>query len=77
MQPLEFFTSRIGKIIFRDTNSCPCYFCKNVEMYGIKIEDKQHAQYIFDIQCDMIYEGVMLNYRDTQKDTPLDVSSKI
>ena len=66
MQPLEFFTSRIGKIIWRDTNGCPCATCKNVEINGILIQDEQVAKYIFDIQCDMNYEGVMLNYRDTK-----------
>lgn len=68
MQPLEFFTSRINKIIWRDTNGCPCATCKNVEVNGILIQDLEHAQYLYDIQCDMNYEGVILNYRDKQKD---------
>lgn len=67
MKSLKWFKDRIGKTIYRDTNNCPCDTCKNVLINGIFIEDMQVAQYLFDIQNDMKYEGIVLNYRDKQK----------
>lgn len=69
MQLLDFFISNIGKTIWRDTNGCPCDTCKNVLINGIFIEDMQVAQYLFDIQNDMQYEGIVLNHRATKNAT--------
>lgn len=64
MKTLDWFIKRIGKTIYRDSDGCSCGTCKNIVENGIKIHDKQHAQYMFDTQNDWVSEGIMLNYRD-------------
>lgn len=64
MKPLQFFIDNIGKVIYRDTNGCTCPTCKDVEVNGLLVEDLSHATYLFNIQNDMMYEGVKLEYRD-------------
>jgi len=64
MKPLEFFTSRIGKRIYRDNvKFCDCENCKEGNN-GIVISDENHARHLFEFQLDMYHEGVDLNYRD-------------
>ena len=72
MQPLEFFIAHIGKKLYRDSNGCTCPDCREILKNGLTVSDRNHAEYLYMIQgdCGMIY-------RDKQKDTPLDVSSKI
>jgi hypothetical protein len=50
---LEWFTDRIGKKIFRVKNICPCTICQMVIVHGLIISDKNHAQYLFDIQNEL------------------------
>lgn len=50
---LQWFIDRIGKRVFRDKNLCNCGVCKNVFQNGLIITDKQHAQYLYDIQNEM------------------------
>jgi hypothetical protein len=64
MQPLEWFTERIGKRIYRDDSGCPCGTCHQIIKEGFIVNDEDHAQYIFDSQNDYAQDGCMLNYRD-------------
>lgn len=63
MKPLSFFLSNIGNTIFRDDDGCSCLTCKRVVEHGIKVRDKQHAYYLYDLQNDYHAEGIELNYR--------------
>jgi hypothetical protein len=47
---LQWFIDRIGKRVYRDKNICTCEHCINVFKHGVIISDKEHAQYLFDIQ---------------------------
>ncbi len=60
----KWFKKRIGKRIYRDSSTCTCNHCKNVEENGLIIHDKIHAGYLYCTQCDFASEGVFLNYRD-------------
>jgi len=71
MKSLQWFINRIGKKIYRDSDNCECSTCKEVVKNGLIIHDKNHAEYLHMVHS----EGI--DYRDKQKDTPLDVSSKI
>lgn len=55
----QWFKNRIGKKVFRDAVDCKCDTCEQGTVDGIKITDKQHSTYLYDVQCDM---GI--NYRD-------------
>ena len=59
MHTLKYFTNRIGKIVYRNEVSCKCPTCGRGTEYGIKIADRQHAQYLFDVQNEL---GI--KYRD-------------
>ena len=59
MHILQRFIDRIGKTVYRDAVSCPCQSCKDWTEKWIEIWDKIHAQYLYDVQCDMWTE-----YRD-------------
>ena len=50
---MDWFTERIGKKIFRVKNPCPCTICQMVIIHGLIISDKQHAQYLFDVQNEL------------------------
>jgi hypothetical protein len=51
---LQWFIDRIGKRVFRDKDIssyiCSCDICKNIFEKGLIILDKEHAQYLFDVQ---------------------------
>ena len=48
--PLEWFLDRIGKKIYRSNNFCECNICLAVFKRGLYIIDKDHAQYLFNVQ---------------------------
>lgn len=50
---LEWFLERIGKRVYRPKTSCNSHKCTMVYENGLVIEDKQHAQYLFDIQNEL------------------------
>jgi hypothetical protein len=50
---LDWFTERIGKKIFRVKNVCPCDTCQMILKNGLTISDKNHAQYLFDVQNEL------------------------
>jgi len=56
---LYWFTNRIGKRIFRDTNFCSCADCKEVFEKGLIVRDEDHARYLEMVQCDLDF-----NYAD-------------
>lgn len=56
---LVWFTNRIGKKVYRDKNRCSCDTCKKVFENGLKILDKQHAEYLSMVQYELD-----INYRD-------------
>jgi len=60
MKDLTWFIDRIGKKIYRDNNKCNCNTCLAVFAQGLYINDKLHAQYLFDVQNE-----IGLIYRDT------------
>ena len=62
----QWFLDRIGKRIFRSEtgNVCGCLDCKKVLGKGLLIRDKDHAEYIYNVQVDFAENGDYLNYRD-------------
>lgn len=47
---LEWFTDRIGKIIYRRNNICECPKCREVYEKGLLVLGKTHAHYLYDCQ---------------------------
>lgn len=64
LKPLSFFQKRIGKRIYRNDNDCPCHTCQEILKEGLIVDNKLHAQYLFDTQNEYADEGIDLNYRD-------------
>ena len=64
MKPLEFFTTNVGKRIYRDSDGCTCQTCLEVVKNGLVVGSEGHAQYLYDTQMDFAADGVMLNYRN-------------
>lgn len=65
MKSEQWFLDRIGKKVFRDSNECPCDTCKYIGVHGFTIVDRNHALYLYEIQCEYEAEdGTNLNYRD-------------
>lgn len=50
---LQWFIDRIGKRVYRDEIACICHECKMVEIQGVIILDRFHANYLYDIQNEM------------------------
>jgi hypothetical protein len=70
MHNLEWFTSRIGKRIYRNAivdkkikKEC-CPTCMKVAREGLIVMDKMHAEYLFDTEADFGADGYVINYRD-------------
>lgn len=61
---LKWFKDRVGKVVFRNDNGCPCEICKHVVENGLIITDELHADYLCSTQGDYAAEGILLNYRD-------------
>jgi len=57
----KWYTERIGKRVFRDSNGCSCKICKRIEEEGLIITDKDHAAYLQDSAAEGGYE-----YRDSK-----------
>lgn len=55
----KWFIDRIGKRIYRDKSTCNCDTCRDVEINGLIVHDKEHAQYLHMCQNDLF-----LNYYD-------------
>ena len=55
----QWFIDRIGKVIYRDAVSCKCSSCTESEDKGFKVRDRNHADYLYMISCDLI-----IDYRD-------------
>ena len=65
MKPLSWFTDRIGQTIYRDAIDGDNTLTRKLGYNPVKIIDKDHAQYLFDIQNDFkADDGIDLNYRD-------------
>jgi hypothetical protein len=50
---LQWFLDRIGKTIFRGFGTCRCNVCDIVAHQGLTLFDKEHAQYVYDIQNEL------------------------
>ena len=62
MKDLEWFIERIGTTIYRGSNGCSCDTCKDVEMNGVKVNDKLHAEYLYEVNLEGVhYEDKPLN----------------
>ena len=65
MKPLSWFTDRIGQTIYRDATEGDNIFARKLGYKPVTIADKDHAQYLFDIQNDFqADDGIDLNYRE-------------
>ena len=60
----KWFINQVKRMVYRDPDSCKCATCAEVIKKGLIIRNKQHAEYLYLIQCDFAAEGVNLNYRD-------------
>lgn len=60
---LQDFINAIGKTVYRDSNGCSCPDCKVILEEGLIIKDKDHAEYLFEIQNEFFVDGINLNYR--------------
>lgn len=59
----EEFLDNIGRTVYRDSNGCHCPDCKVILEKGLIIKDKDHAEYLFEIQNEFLVDGINLNYR--------------
>ena len=59
----EDFINAIGKTVYRNDDGCSCPECKVILEKGLTIKDKEHAEYLFEIQNEFLFDGVDLNYR--------------
>jgi hypothetical protein len=59
----EWFRSMIGKKVYRDDHKC-CAICERVFNNGMIVADRQHADYLAEIDSVFANEGIYLNYRD-------------
>lgn len=64
----KWFRSRIGKTIFRNENGCLCPVCNRVVANGLMIRDMEHADYLYDTECDYNRDGIPLRYFDTKQE---------
>lgn len=64
---LQWFTDRIGKRVFRNSDGCDCEMCKAIERNGIHIEGPLHAQYLYDCETDLTADGTPLRYFDSKE----------
>ena len=62
IQTGEWFISNIGNTIYRDHHKC-CDQCDEIVDNGLQVMDKQHANYLYDVQNDYGREWVHFNYR--------------
>ncbi len=69
MKPLQWFTDRIGKRVFRPDHGCSCSSCRRIAEEGIIIEDEEHAQYLYDWDDYRSEDGtVHIVYADTKEE---------
>jgi hypothetical protein len=47
----QWFIDRIGKTLYRKKTTCDCESCKKVCVNGIEVLDKDHANYLHDVEC--------------------------
>lgn len=62
----EWFTSHIGKRIYRNSTTCKCGICVAVGKRGLLIHDEMHAEYLHDIEGGYTHDGFPLQYFDTK-----------
>lgn len=60
---MQWFIERIGSTLYRTQTECDCESCTNVYKNGVKVSDRDHAIYLFDIECECGYK-----YFDTKKE---------
>lgn len=58
---LRWFENRIGKVVYGNDVICPRKTCKDITHGGLKIADKQHAQYLH-----MLQYYLDVDYRDNK-----------
>jgi len=58
----EWFSERIGKVVFRTKGTCNCKHCFEAYKEGVTILDTDHASYLHDIENEL-----GLRYFDTKK----------
>lgn len=68
MDRKRWFEERIGKTVYRTKTSCMCSTCNIIYEDGLKIIDKEHANYAYDMEGLYEYEGLTLKYFDTIKE---------
>lgn len=59
----QWFIDRVGIKVYRLKTSCTCESCANVYVNGLLISDRQHALYLFDVECECGYK-----YFDSEKE---------
>ena len=65
----KWFIDRIGKRVFRNKTSCNCDTCQKIYENGLVISDKNHAQYLYDMEGMYALEGVKLKYFDSKEES--------
>jgi hypothetical protein len=63
-KPYKWFLERIGKRIYRDSDGCHCRTCNDIVRKGLVIADKNHAQYLAEVDAEFAESGTHLNYKD-------------
>lgn len=53
---MKWFIDHIGKRIHRDKGTCDCGSCSDTKKHGLIVGDKFHAEYLYDVQCEMDIE---------------------
>lgn len=65
---LKWFVDRVGKIVYRNRTTCDCPVCENVYKTGLYINDRFHAEYVYDMECMYSKENIPVKYFDTKKE---------
>lgn len=71
MKTEQWFIDRIEKVIYRNASTCTCGLCTSIKKNGLRISNRQHALYLYDIEsCSAIADNYVnrLRYFDTKKE---------
>ena len=59
----QWFLDRIGSVVFRDNNKCPCFSCRMSYRDGVLIRNVESAEHLYDLS-----KGLKHNYFDTKQE---------
>lgn len=64
----QWLMDRIGRIVYRPKTNCTCDICNQVYLHGVMIADKDHAQYLSEMEIEYTLDGTPMEYFDTRQE---------